>query len=157
MQTQTWLGEIVATNYIRRFLTTDKWTHPFGNASLFVAQHGPAVNPSTRHQCEHTSHSSAILEDNAVPVAILRIDDGALTHIGEAAKVAFQDNLFFVGATNIVGTVADLATMTSGSKDVADHQEIVFSAMLDHPAAFQQSSFVGLAFEELGVRTLNDV
>ena len=58
---------------------------------------------------------------------------------------------------NVVGTVAHLAAMASGSIGVRYHQQVVFAVVLNHATAFQQSLLVFLALENLLVGSLDDI
>ena len=135
----------------------DECTHPFRYAALLVAQHGPAVNPAAGRQRQYTAYAATVLEHDTIPVAIGRVDDGALSQMRESAKVRLQDDLFLVRSTDVVGTVAHLTAMTSRRIDVGNHQEVVASVVFNHARALQQSTLVGLALEELVVRPLDDV
>ena len=86
-------------------------TDGIGHLAVLIAQHRPAIDPATGHQGEHTTHTAAILENDAIPVTVLGIDDGSLSLVRETAKLTLKDHLLLPGAMNIIGTVAHLAAM----------------------------------------------
>ena len=139
-------------------LATHQCTNTSGHQAFLVAQHGPSVNPTAGHQCEHTSHTTTVLENNAIPVAILAIHNGALSHMGETTKGTLQNDFLFIRATDVVGTIANLTTITSWNAPyLRDHQQIVMTFVFQHATSLQDASLVGLALEQLMMRTLNDI
>ena len=131
--------------------------HGLGHLAIFIANHRPAVDPAHGRDCKYAPYPTTILEDDAIPVAILTIDDGALSHVGESTKIALQDNRLLPRSLKVVGTVAHLTAMTTRGKDMTNHKQIVTSIMLDDAATFQEPRLVGLTLEHLAVSTLDNI
>ena len=88
-------------------------THCIGHLAVLIAQHRPAIDPTTGHQGEHTTHTPAILEDDTIPVTVLCINDGALGFVGETTELAFENHLLLPRTVDIVGTITHLTAMTT--------------------------------------------
>ena len=158
LQAEFLIGKIVTADNMFLGLAVDQCTDTGGHQAFLVAQHRPSVNPPAGHQHRHTAYAPTVLEDDAVPVAILTIYDGALSHMGESTKGTLQDDALLVRAADIVGTIAHLTTVTAGNAPhLRNHQQVVVTLVLQHPAAFQDSRLVSLALEQLMVRTLDDI
>ena len=135
METELRRREIVGLDDARRGFTTLQGTHGVGHLPVLIAQHGPTVDPATRHDGEHTAHTTAVLEDDAVPIAILCVDDGTLSLVAEATKLALENDLLFPRTMDVVGTIAHLTTVLAGGVDVGDHEQIILAVVLDDARA----------------------
>ena len=131
MQTKLRISEVISLHDGSLRLTTLQRAHLVRHLAILIAQHGPAVDPATRHHGEHTAHTTTILEDDAIPVALLRVDDGTLSFVREASELTFEDDLLLPRTMDIVSTIAHLTAMTTRGIDVRDHQQIVFAVVLD--------------------------
>ena len=89
------------------------FAHCQRHSSLFVAYHRPSVYPSAWGECEHSSHSVAVLEYDSPPVALCVVDYGALSYVWESGEVVEQDGLLLVWSGDLVGTVAELSALAS--------------------------------------------
>ena len=127
------------------------------HVAFLVANHGPAVEPANGRNREDTPYAATVLEDDAVPVAVLCIYDGALADIAEVAEVGLQDHTLLIGTVDVIGAIADLATMVAWGEDMANHQQVVAPVVLHHTAAFKQSALVGLTLEELHMAAFDDI
>ena len=58
---------------------------------------------------------------------------------------------------DVVGTVANLTTMTAWGIGVGDHEEVVFAVFLDDARTFKEAFLVFLALEDVHVSALDDV
>ena len=132
LQAKAVAGEIVAHDDARRGFAVQHRAHHVGHASLLVAQHWPSVDPAAGHQREQTPHTAPVLEDDAIPVAVLRVDDGALSDVALTGEVALEDDLFLIGTMNVVGPVAHLAAMAPWGVGVRNHEQVVLAVVLDH-------------------------
>ena len=155
VQAQVLAGKVITLHDGCHRLSAYQRSHAQGYPTFLIAQHGPSVNPSTGHQREHTSHTAAVLENDAIPIAILSVDNGALPHMRESTEICFQNSLLLVWSVNVVGPVAHLPSMPSGRKHVRNHQQIVFPVVLYHSAALQKSSFIAFALKQLAVRAFH--
>ena len=124
--------------------------------TILVAQLGPSVNPADRRDGEHAAHAVAVLEHDAVPVALLGIDDGALCQIAKSAEVRLQNSVLLPGAVQVLRAVAHLAAMTAGRIDMRYELCVVSAVVLDDTCALQQSALVGLTLEVVTQRALDD-
>ena len=113
MQTELAILKVIAVHDRVLGLTVLQGTDGIGHFTILIAQHGPAVDPATGHQGEHTPHTTTILEDDAIPVAILGIDDGSLGFVRETAKLTFKDHLLLPRAMDVIGTIAHLTAVTT--------------------------------------------
>ena len=127
-----------------------------GHLTILVAQLRPPVNPADRRDGEHTAHAVTVLEHDAVPVALLGIDDGALCQIAKAAEVRLQDSILLPCAIQVLRAVAHLAAMTARCIDMRYELCVVSAVVLDDTCAFQQSALVGLALEVVTQRALDN-
>ncbi|OPZ94873.1 MAG: hypothetical protein BWY72_02289 [Bacteroidetes bacterium ADurb.Bin416] len=122
-----------------------------GYVAVFITEHGPTVFPTYRHEQRHPAHAVSVLKDEAVPVALGIVDDAALTAVGEAGKVVFQNDFFLVGTGNLIGSVADLSTgLVAGP---GDHQQVILALVLDDLTAFQQAVLLGIPFKQHRIYT----
>ena len=118
VQTKFRIREVVGLDDGRFRLAADEGPYGVGHLSVFITKHRPAVDPAAGHHCQHAAHATTILEDDAVPVATGTVDDGSLCLIAEAAELTLEDDLFLVGAVDIVGTIAHLPTVLAWGIDV---------------------------------------
>ena len=58
---------------------------------------------------------------------------------------------------DIVGPIAHLTTVLARGIDMRDHQQIVFTIVLDDTTTLQQTPFVLLALEDMHIGTLDHV
>ena len=158
VQAQLSSGEVVTADDVALWLSRLHHTHTVGNTAFLIAQQGPSVNPTAGHQRGNTAHTATVLEDNGIPVAILTVDNGTLSDIGETAKVGFQDDVLLIRSTDVVGTVADLTAVTTRDTPyLRDHQQVIAPLVLQHATALQNARFVSLTLEQLVVGALDDV
>ena len=129
--------------------------HGLRHLSVLIAYHRPSVNPPARRESEHSPYPTAILEDDAVPVTVLCIDDSALSNVWEPSKIALQNNVLLVWSVDVVGAVAHLTAVASWSVYLRYHQEVVFASVLDYTAALKKPCLVLLTLEYLLVCPLD--
>ena len=123
-----------------------------GNLSFFIAEHRPSVDPSAGHEQRHAADGATILEDDAIPVAPLRVDDGSLSRVAESAKGSLKDDILLIRSFGFVGTVAHFAAMAAWCIDLRNHQQVVTTLKLDHSRTFKQTCLISFALEGMAVR-----
>ena len=87
VQTEFGIREVIALHDGHLGLPTLVGQHRCGHLTVHIAKHRPSVDPTTGHHGKHTAHAPTILEDNTIPVAVRRIDDGALSLVGESSEL----------------------------------------------------------------------
>ena len=88
VQTEFRIGEVIALHDGGLRLSAYERTHLIGHLTVFVAQHRPTVNPTTRHHREYTTHATTVLEDDTIPVARGGIDNRSLGLVRESTEFA---------------------------------------------------------------------
>ena len=131
-------------------------THSRRHFTVLVAQHGPAVNPADGRDGEHTAHTATVLEHDAVPVALLGVDDSTLSQIREATELTLQDDVLLPRAVQVLCAVAHLTAMLAGAVRLADELGIVSSVVLHDAGSLQQAALIGLTLEVVAQRTFDD-
>ena len=106
LQFQLVFREVVAIHESLAVITQHRLLHLGRNIALFIDQYRPSVLPGTWFQREHSAHSTTVLEYDAIPVAILIINNRTLSHAVESSKLCFQNHLLFVRTRNLIGTIA---------------------------------------------------
>ena len=101
--------EVVAHHHVNVFKALHRLVHHERHLAVHVAEHRPSVGPAARHEQRHAAYGSAVLKDEAIPVAVSVVNDGALSGIGEAGKVVFKYHLLLIRSGYLVGTVAQLS------------------------------------------------
>ena len=123
-----------------------------GNLSFFIAEHWPSVDPSAGHEQRHAADGATVLEDDAIPVAPLRVDDGSLSRVAESAEGSLENNILLIRSFGFVGTIAHFAAMAAWCIDLRNHQQVVATLKLDHTRTLQQASLLSFALEGMAVR-----
>ena len=157
VQTEFGIREIITLHDGCLGFATLQRTHGQRHLSVLVTNQRPPVNPTTGRECKHSAYTTAILEDDTIPVAVLRIHNRTLSYIAKGTELTLQDDVLLVRTVNIVCTVAYLSTMPSRTVGLRDHHQVVLPVMLDHTRALQESVLISLTLEDMLVGAFNDI
>ena len=86
-QPQLGAAEVIALHDGCLWFIPFQGEHRFRYFALDIAQHRPSVDPSAGHECKHATYTTAILKDDAVPVAVIGVNDSPLSDVRKTAEV----------------------------------------------------------------------